>query len=463
MQKFSNTAVLEFESRQDEEDESNPTLMSTIQRTTCGQTIPFDVLRIIMQYAAQTYLLSGSDDRSIKIWEIPGHAGSCRHVGTFKSTSDVLAITVLPDDGRLVAGCYDGVLRFWNANMMQAEVECEIPAHAAQIFALCVVRDRNNSRLVSASGDSTMKIWSTVAPYRCSLSINKANGGHSLAVYAMALLPHARLATGGRDYDIKIWDFRSQPPSLIVTLTGHTDDIQSLACIPHRNWLVSSSGQRDRSVRIWDIGRYVELRKLPSFGWPVEYLCAVPWQLVLEKVTDRSLAFQAAAQHAFVAMGVRNGDTLVFDLANKDLLQQRPVLELRAHYEPVEHMLLLPNEMLVSCVGRVLYVYDMTDHTRRFATRSCNAWKLPDAEAKAKSPAGTKALELETNMTALCPTYELALGRTVRCVTTWQTTAMVQCKTDGMTFSAQPAILSDSQWNLRKNQLNYAQSTLFWY
>jgi WD40 repeat protein len=98
--------------------------------------------------------------------------------------------------------------------------------------------------------------WRAVAPWLRPLqpSLDAPGGalevsleGHTEAVTAIALLPHAgRVATGSRDGTIRVWD-----PSLaacVALLEGHNGGITSLAPLPDGRL---ASGSLDGTLRLW--------------------------------------------------------------------------------------------------------------------------------------------------------------------------------------------------------------------
>jgi WD40 repeat protein len=73
--------------------------------------------------------------------------------------------------------------------------------------------------------------------------------GHTDDVYAVAFHPDGkRLATGGRDRAVWLWDL--ERGELVARLPGHTSYIWSLAFSPDGKTLASGSG--DFTVRLWD-------------------------------------------------------------------------------------------------------------------------------------------------------------------------------------------------------------------
>ena len=75
-------------------------------------------------------------------------------------------------------------------------------------------------------------------------------------VFAIACTPDGmRLATGGSDQTIRIWD--AQKITEILQLRGHTSYVWSLAFSPDGSQLASGSG--DGTVRVWDIRPFREV------------------------------------------------------------------------------------------------------------------------------------------------------------------------------------------------------------
>jgi hypothetical protein len=74
--------------------------------------------------------------------------------------------------------------------------------------------------------------------------------GHTDEVNSVAFSPDGRLlASGSADYTIKLWDVASG--SLVRTLTGHTDYVLSVAFSPDGRLL--ASGSDDKTIKLWDI------------------------------------------------------------------------------------------------------------------------------------------------------------------------------------------------------------------
>jgi WD40 repeat protein len=112
----------------------------------------------------------------------------------------------------------------------------------------------DSRRLATCSEDRTVRVWQVGA--LLSPPGEGAEGrkcqvlrGHTDQVYAAAFHPDGtRLATGGRDRGVWLWDLERGED--VARLPGHTSFVWSLAFSPDGKTLVSGSG--DTTLRLWD-------------------------------------------------------------------------------------------------------------------------------------------------------------------------------------------------------------------
>ena len=96
-------------------------------------------------------LFSGSDDNTIKVWDVA--TGAC--LQTLEGHADaVYSVCVSADGSRLFSGSDDNTIKVWDV----ATGAClqTLEGHADAVYSVCVSAD--GSRLFSGSGDKTIKV-----------------------------------------------------------------------------------------------------------------------------------------------------------------------------------------------------------------------------------------------------------------------------------------------------------------
>ncbi|MGM3307924.1 protein kinase domain-containing protein [Anabaena sp. WFMT] len=97
--------------------------------------------------------------------------------------------------------------------------------------------------------------------------------GHSNSINSIVYSPDGNtLASAGRDQVIKLWN--TSTGGLIKILTGHSDWINSLAYSPDGKILIS--GSRDKTIKVWNVSTGREIRILAGHNNSVCFLSYSP-------------------------------------------------------------------------------------------------------------------------------------------------------------------------------------------
>lgn len=225
------------------------------------------------------YVVSGSHDNTIKIWEthapqkgrgpVPhpqfvraiaatqdGRLGvSCSHDGTLKTwsvrTGEVIQIITVPKyltaialtgDGSKVISCTYGetpTLR----DITSGECIGSLNDHNDLIRSITVTQD---GRIAVAGGNSCkVLVWNMNSG-----ELLHSMPGHENWVNEVVVAPDGRLAiSGSEDKTLKVWDIHDG--SLKYTITAHRLAVTALALTPDGHTIVS--GSFDRDIKLWDL------------------------------------------------------------------------------------------------------------------------------------------------------------------------------------------------------------------
>ncbi|EJD38664.1 WD40 repeat-like protein [Auricularia subglabra TFB-10046 SS5] len=188
-------------------------------------------------------IVSGSSDRSIRIWE--ARTGALV-VGPLLGHDTVIScVAVSPDGRQFCSASYDSTVRRWDAES-GALVGGPMTGHSVRVNSIAYSPD--GTRIVSGANDRTVCLWDA--------STGEAFGtpleGHTDQVWCVAFSPDgAFIASGSLDNTIRLWD--SATGAHLATLERPSGPVESLCFSPDRIHLVS--GSRDQTVRIWNVAK----------------------------------------------------------------------------------------------------------------------------------------------------------------------------------------------------------------
>ncbi|WP_437477905.1 AAA family ATPase [Sorangium sp. So ce1014] len=121
-------------------------------------------------------------------------------------------------------------------------VERTLSGHLASVTACAISPD--GERVVSASGDRTLKVWA-LASGRLLSTLE----GHTARINACAISPDGeRVVSASGDRTLKVWALASG--RLLSTLEGHNDSVNACAISPDGERIVS--GSSDKTLVVWD-------------------------------------------------------------------------------------------------------------------------------------------------------------------------------------------------------------------
>ncbi|KAL8655704.1 MAG: hypothetical protein Q9210_000726 [Variospora velana] len=226
------------------------------------------------------FLLTGSQDKTIKRWEIArssvntnpssakkGAHPSSRALYTRKAhDKDINAISINHNNTLFASASQDRTVKIWS--VQEGEVQGILRGHRRGVWSVRFApkdtppisgdsstgpASSRHGLVLTGSGDKTVKIWS-LSDYSCLRTLE----GHTNSVLKVLWMPlpspseqsnkrPVQIASSGGDGLVKIWDASTGEPA--CTLDNHTDRIWALTVNPTTNTLVSGGG--DSVVTFW--------------------------------------------------------------------------------------------------------------------------------------------------------------------------------------------------------------------
>ena len=181
-------------------------------------------------------IASGSRDGTTHLWDV--HAGKCLHVVTCHD-SEVTAIMFRPvESRRLISSSVDGTVLQWDVG--ESQIGSSYPNMATVAH---VTYSSDGTRFILCGG--------SVATVRDSESCVKVAELHvaKRTFRCGCFSPNGRFVACAVDNAVYVWDITGPNPRLVGNLVGHTKDVISIV---FSSSLISVS--RDRSVKFWQIG-----------------------------------------------------------------------------------------------------------------------------------------------------------------------------------------------------------------
>ena len=208
------------------------------------------------------YLASGSDDCTVRTWEVSGFDGIASPRCTLSGHGErINALCFSPDGDMLASASDEKVVRIWTLRDVGSLVR-EIDAHERSIESLDW--SPNGLSLVTGSADRTIKVWNVPTG-----KLERVLSGHPGDVRAVKWSPSGhRLASGSDDWTVRVWEGSTE----IQRFHGHDDWVKAIVWSPDGKQLASASG--DMTVRIWALGTASALQVLTGHE---DYVTGVSW------------------------------------------------------------------------------------------------------------------------------------------------------------------------------------------
>ncbi|MDE0298538.1 MAG: dockerin type I domain-containing protein [Candidatus Poribacteria bacterium] len=204
-------------------------------------------------------------DSDIRLWDVETGQQKGSVTG---HTSDVVALAFSPDEVTMASGSEDGSIRFWDFE--EAKQEGAITGHTSGINRLAFSSD--GTTLVTVNYH-TVELW------------DAATGEFRNSAIEEGFIFRAGLSGDGdtfaiSDYDESIRLLDVSTGDTKITLTGHTDSVNTVAISLDGNTVASASGplfgDGEHSIFIWDAVAGAHMHTLSGHTGAIEVLAFSP-------------------------------------------------------------------------------------------------------------------------------------------------------------------------------------------
>ncbi len=219
-------------------------------------------VRVVVVSLDGQFILSGSEDRTIRIWDVE----TGMFVADFRGhTQPITCLAATPDGQHALSGDEEGCVILWRIGDCRGVARMEsADLHLGRVVAFSVSAD--GRRMVVSHSSRTIALWNLET-----FKLIRTYVIDDTLAEAVVILPGSlQAASAGRT--ITVWDLETG--QTMLRFQGHTGDVKCLVVSADGQRLISAS--EDRSVRIWNIQTGGVERVLTNHAGAVRSVVQIP-------------------------------------------------------------------------------------------------------------------------------------------------------------------------------------------
>jgi WD40 repeat protein len=216
-----------------------------------------DQVRSLSLSSDNSTVLSGSADKTVKLWELA--TGKC--LCTLTGHQDAVNSVSFSADGLyVISGSSDRTIKLWHI----ATGKCLYTLKGHYGAVNCIYPSPDGRYLLSGSADTTLKVWD-LRQQKCLRTFK----GHQGSITSLQISADGAIAlTGSTDKTLRLWHLHQS--KCLQTLIGHTAEVTSVCLTQDGRYALSAS--QDQTVKIWQVANRQCLHtfmRIPSSGGDV--------------------------------------------------------------------------------------------------------------------------------------------------------------------------------------------------
>jgi WD40 repeat protein/serine/threonine protein kinase len=218
---------------------------------------------------------SSTEPGRLKIWEAAG--GKEVHAIT-SPPGGVNSVAFSPDSRRVAMACSE-VVELWDVAGPRAGKVRTLPGHTSWIYAVAFSRD--GTRLATGGWDKTLRIWDLTGGAPPLIAEE-----HDSFITSLAFSPDGRrLASSDEGHNVQVLD--TVTGRVVSSLRGHALGVVGLAYSTDGRSLATAS--EDKTVKLWDVATDYPIAFRDHKGWVTSLAFSKDGRRVLSGSGDRTL------------------------------------------------------------------------------------------------------------------------------------------------------------------------------
>ncbi|KAL3837949.1 hypothetical protein ACJIZ3_022540 [Penstemon smallii] len=194
----------------------------------------------------RTFFVSGSSDRTLKVWNVDGISDNMEEVSNLTARAvvaahdkDINSLAISPNDSLVCSGSQDRTACIWRLPDLVSVVV--LRGHKRGIWS--VEFSPVDQCVITASGDKTIKIWA-ISDGSC---LKTFEGHTSSVIRASFITRGTQFVSCGADGLMKLWTVKTN--ECVSTYDQHEDKIWALAIGKRTEMLATGGG--DAIINLW--------------------------------------------------------------------------------------------------------------------------------------------------------------------------------------------------------------------
>ena len=216
-----------------------------------------NVLCLTLLENNENNLISGSEDKTVKIWDIKEK----KCVDTLKKDFQRIDSLLSFQNNILIVGSH---IEIKIINIENKEELFKLVGHEKSICSIIKIRE---NIIASCSYDNAIKIWD-INNKVCQFTLY----GHNSSVFCILLLKDGRLisGSGSGNKSLKIWNLEKKICEFY--LAGHKREVRDIKQLSN-GWIISAS--MDKTIKVWNIHKKICIQTLVSHYDVIFCLCII--------------------------------------------------------------------------------------------------------------------------------------------------------------------------------------------